>query len=62
MIVIFSDGDATFPVESFSSLNSHKDIQVFTFQVSPEGDSNDMRKLACNNRGNSIKCGMIFST
>lgn len=58
MIVIFSDGDATFPVESFSTLNSDKEIQVFTFQVSPEGDSSDMRKLACNNRGNLITAYM----
>ena len=50
-MVIFSDGSASFPVGSFTDKNSKQEIRVFSFLVGQTGDGNEMRNLACRNRG-----------
>lgn len=52
--MIFSDGDAIFPVNEFTNMNMKSGIRVFSFQIGQRLDSNELKTLANQNRGKHI--------
>ena len=51
LILVFSDGRATFPVNEFTEMNSLQEVNVFSFLVDPSGREKDLKSLACDNGG-----------